>query len=54
MTVRVKIGSIDDEIISLKPEYDDIAILSERTAIPARSVAHLVENRAWEILQKKA
>jgi len=53
MTVRVKIGSIDGEIISLKPEYDDVAILSERAAIPARTVAHLVENRAWEILGKK-
>ncbi|NTU99652.1 MAG: nickel pincer cofactor biosynthesis protein LarC [Methanoregulaceae archaeon] len=53
MTVRVKIGSIDGEIISLKPEYDDVAILSERAGIPARTVAHMVENRAWEILRKK-
>jgi uncharacterized protein (DUF111 family) len=53
MSVRVKIGRIDGEIISLKAEYDDIAILSERTAMPARTVARLVETRAWEIIGKK-
>ena len=49
MSVRVKIGSIDGEIISIKAEYDDVAILSERTAIPARTVARLVEGQAWEL-----
>jgi uncharacterized protein (TIGR00299 family) protein len=53
MSVRVKIGSMDGEIISLKAEYDDVAVLAERTAIPARAVARLVETRAWEILGKK-
>ena len=53
MTVRVKIGSIDGKIISLKAEYDEVAILSERSAIPARTVARQVENRAWELLGKK-
>lgn len=53
MSVRVKIGSMDGEIISLKAEYDDVAVLAEKTSIPARAVARLVETRAWEILGKK-
>jgi uncharacterized protein (TIGR00299 family) protein len=53
MTVRVKIGSIDDQIISVKAEYNDVAVLSEAAAIPARTVGRLVETRAWELLGKK-
>lgn len=52
-TVRVKIGSIDGKIISLKAEYADVAILSEKTGTPARTVARLVENNAWEIIGKR-
>jgi uncharacterized protein (TIGR00299 family) protein len=52
-SVRVKIGSIDDTIMSVKAEYDDIASIAERTGIPARTVSRIVETRAWELVEKE-
>jgi uncharacterized protein (TIGR00299 family) protein len=52
-SVRVKIGSINGNIMSVKAEYDDVARLAERTSIPARTVARIVETRAWELVEKR-
>jgi uncharacterized protein (TIGR00299 family) protein len=51
-TVPVKIGLLDGEIFTIKAEYDDIAALAEESGIPARTVARLVEDRAWDLFGK--
>jgi len=51
-TVPVKIGLLDDEIFTIKAEYDDIAALAAESGIPARTVARLVEDRAWDLFGK--
>lgn len=38
------------EIIQIKPEYDDVKKLADRTAKPVREIAELVRKRAGEVL----
>ncbi len=52
-TVSVKIGLLDDEIFTIKAEYDDIAAIAAESGIPARTVARLVEDRAWDLFGKQ-
>jgi uncharacterized protein (TIGR00299 family) protein len=51
-TVPVKIGLLDGEIFTIKAEYDCVAALAEDSGIPARTIARLVEDRAWQIYGK--
>ena len=39
--IRIKIGMIGDEIISIKPEYEDIRKVSEETGIPLKDVTNM-------------
>jgi pyridinium-3,5-bisthiocarboxylic acid mononucleotide nickel chelatase len=39
--IRIKIGMIGDEIISIKPEYEDIRKVSEETEIPLKDVTNM-------------
>ena len=36
--IRIKIGMIGNEIISIKPEYEDVRKVSEETGIPLKDV----------------
>ncbi|HON80668.1 MAG TPA: nickel pincer cofactor biosynthesis protein LarC [Methanoregulaceae archaeon] len=48
-TVRVKYGMLAGEIFSLKAEYEDTAAISRETGLPVRTVARIIESRAWEL-----
>jgi uncharacterized protein (TIGR00299 family) protein len=39
--IRIKIGMIGDEIISIKPEYEDVRKVSEETEIPIKDVTNM-------------
>jgi uncharacterized protein (TIGR00299 family) protein len=39
--IRIKIGMIGDEIISIKPEYEDVRKVSEETEIPLKDVTNM-------------
>ena len=39
--IRIKIGMIGDEIISIKPEYEDVRKVSEETGIPLKDVTNM-------------
>jgi hypothetical protein len=46
---RVKCGMLAGEVFSLKAEYEDSAAISRDTGLPVRTVARLIEARAWEL-----
>ena len=51
--VTVKIArNIDGEIISIKPEYEDVNRLAEKTNLPLRQLSDIVISRAREIFVK--
>jgi uncharacterized protein (TIGR00299 family) protein len=52
-TVPVKIGLLSGKIFTIKAEYDCVAALAEDSGIPARTIARLVEDRAYEIYGRR-
>ncbi len=48
--IKIKVGMIGDEIISLKPEYEDARKVSEETGIPVKDVM----NTATEAFMEKS
>jgi uncharacterized protein (DUF111 family) len=48
--VKVKIAKdADGKIIRIKPEYDDLKRLAEKTDMPLRELAEIVISRAREV-----
>jgi uncharacterized protein (TIGR00299 family) protein len=39
--VRIKVGMIGDEVVSVKPEYEDVKKVSEETEIPLKDVVDM-------------
>jgi uncharacterized protein (TIGR00299 family) protein len=52
-TVRVKVArSQDGQIIRIKPEYEDLKRLAEKTKMPLRELSDLAVSRTLEILKR--
>lgn len=48
--IRVKCGKLHGNVISIKAEYDDVSAFAHELGIPARTIARLTENKAWDII----
>jgi uncharacterized protein (DUF111 family) len=52
-TIKVKIAkNLNGEIIHIKPEYDDLKRLAEKTRKPLRELSELAISRAREVFKK--
>ena len=52
-TVRVKVAkNLNGDIIHIKPEYEDLKRLAEKTQKPLRELAEIAVSRAREVLKK--
>lgn len=52
MKVRIKVGTLGDEVISSRPEYEDAKKLSEKTGIPLKDVMIKIDETCKEYLQR--
>lgn len=52
MHVAVKVGRIDGEVFSLKPEFDDCQKVARKTGIPAREVSRMATVAGWELISR--
>lgn len=52
-TVRVKVAkNLKGEIIHIKPEYEDLKRLAEKTKKPLREISEIAASKALEVLEK--
>jgi uncharacterized protein (DUF111 family) len=47
--INIKVGMIGDEIISVKPEYEDACKLSEESGMPLKDVMDAANEAFMEI-----
>lgn len=53
-TVKVKVARDQDgKVIRIKPEYDDLKRLAEKTHIPARELSEMAVSKAREVFKKE-
>lgn len=50
--VRVKLARLGDQIVNLKPEYEDCRDLARRLDLPLKSVLAAARQAAWQIFQR--
>ena len=52
-TIKVKVAkNLNGEIINIKPEYDDLKRLAEKTKKPLREISEIAVSKAREVLKK--
>lgn len=52
-SVPVKIGSIGEEIISVKPEHDVCRRIAEELGIPIKDIIRIASEKGWRIAGRK-
>ncbi|MDH7596369.1 MAG: nickel pincer cofactor biosynthesis protein LarC [Methanothrix sp.] len=52
-SVPVKIGSIGEEIISVKPEHDICRQIAEELNVPVKDIVRMASERGWSIAGRK-
>ena len=52
-TIKVKVAkNLNGEIIHIKPEYDDLKRLAEKTKKPLREISEIAVEKAREVIKK--
>jgi uncharacterized protein (DUF111 family) len=52
--IRIKIGSLDGELVSAQPEFEDARELADRAGVPVRDVLRAAQAAADEWMQRQS
>jgi uncharacterized protein (TIGR00299 family) protein len=52
--IAVKVGSLGDQVTSVKPEFEEARAWAEAKGVPVREILRRAEESAWELLSREA
>jgi uncharacterized protein (DUF111 family) len=54
MNVRMKVSkNVEGSVVQIKPEYEDVREIAEKTGRPLRSISEIIEAQARKLLLRR-